>query len=75
MTTKLGVFHIGITRRHVIYQIHQDGAASVLTGWQGTDQEAIEAVQADERDFFDPCPCRKSTETGTIGRCLGVNAS
>ena len=65
MTTR--TLHIGATKSYVVGLIHRFGAKSVMASWDGTDAEAIQAVQDDSREVFADCTCRKNPD----GSCSG----
>lgn len=60
-------YHVHCTRAYVVGVIARDGAAEILKGWTGTDEEAIEAVIADGRLVFS-FGCDNPDETG---KCAG----
>jgi hypothetical protein len=61
-------YHVGVAKRLVVEWIRTDGAASVLNGWEGSDEDAIAAVLADPRETFVTCDCAKEPD----GSCAGT---
>ncbi len=60
------LFHVGIVKPLLLSLIKNEGASTVLVGWQGTDAEAIEAVEADPRSVFVlDAKCRDWKEDGS----------
>jgi hypothetical protein len=63
------IVHVGMTKLLLLNLIRNDGAVKVLVNWQGTDEEAIEAVAADPREIFTLTPeCDRQDERG---HCMG----
>ncbi len=59
--------HMGVTKEVLIRSIRQWGTGDVLPGFKGTVDEAIAQVEADPREIFTGCECRKAAD----GSCLG----
>ena len=66
-TKAAGFTHMGVHRDWVIQQIRRYGADVVCDQWDGTDEEAIAAIEADtDREYYDGCD-----NTDSSGRCQG----
>lgn len=63
--------HMGASRRWVLQEIRANGARSVLSNWEGTDEEAFDAVLADPREVFCSCPCVKNPDGSCSGELQG----
>jgi hypothetical protein len=62
--------HLCATKSYLVGAIQAHGAKHVLADWDGTDEEAIQAVMDDPRDVF-ALDCDNYDETG---RCKGHKA-
>jgi hypothetical protein len=63
------LLHVGIAKPLLLTLLRNVGAASVLKGWTGSDEEAIAAINADPREVFvlsDECD-----RIGPDGACMG----
>lgn len=61
--------HVGVAKWLLLELLKAHGAGEVLVGWQGTDAEAREVIQADPREFFVlDTSCDRQ---GPDGACLG----
>lgn len=63
------VLHISVTKDYLIDLVRAHGARSVLTNWPGSDERAIEAIQADKRSCFILDP--DCDDQGEDGACRG----
>ena len=61
-------FHMVVTKPYLIKLIKQHGASSVLKDWEGTEQEAIDLIYDDKRDYF---PFSECDNQAPDGKCLG----
>ena len=59
--------HMGATKLYVLQLIQRFGAAEVMPGWAGTEEEALQAVRDDPREVFCDCQCEKENN----GACAG----
>lgn len=59
--------HMGVAKRLLRMWIKQDGAKTVLVNWEGTDAEALAQLDADPREVFCDCDCKKTPD----GACTG----
>lgn len=61
--------HLGVAKWLLLDLLVANGAAAVLNGWTGTDEEAYEAIKADPREYFVLSPdCDQQNEDGS---CAG----
>lgn len=66
--------HIGATKSYVVGLIHRFGAKGVMREWDGSDEEAIQAVQDDSREVFADCGCRKNSDGSCSGEPMTADA-
>ncbi|KKN29333.1 hypothetical protein LCGC14_0845430 [marine sediment metagenome] len=69
MKVKIGHrYHLSATQSYLISAIKEGGAANVLNDFDGTDEEAIEAIRGDGLDHYPIGECDNRLENG---RCNG----
>lgn len=56
--------HMTATKGYLVKAIQDHGAKDILTGWKGTNQEAIDALQDDPREVIPIGPCDNQDERG-----------
>lgn len=64
----MAIRHVGFAKDYLVRVIRTHGSGEVLSAWEGTDDEAIAAVQADPREVFCSCDCPKKPN----GSCAGM---
>lgn len=60
--------HIGATKSFLHGLIVTRGAKFVMPEWDGTDEEALKALQDDPREVICDCSCEKDER----GACTGI---
>ena len=63
------ILHMGIHKTWVIQQLKRYPVKDVLGDFEGTTDEAIQAIKDDPREYFDGCGCPKDSK----GRCQGYD--
>ncbi len=64
------IMHMGVAKSYVRQIIAAKGAAFILKGWTGTDEEALQALRDDPREIFCSCDCPKNSRGACTGRTV-----
>lgn len=60
-------YHMSMTKRYILRWIREEGSREVLNNWEGTDEEAIKAIQEGDQELFLPSECDNPAENGSCG--------